>query len=50
MGVDTPQVRAHQAGGDGRGILLRHSMRGEEAADESIGRLGPDMDAVGGCC
>ena len=45
--VDAAQIRADEAGGDGRRVLIRHAMGEKQAPGEGIGRAGLDIDAGG---
>src|SRR6266853_3306743 len=40
--VHAAQIGAHQARGDGRGVLLRHAVRGEQRPRKRVGLLVPD--------
>ena len=48
VGVDAAQVGADQAMGDDGGVLLRQPVREHELPGEGLGRLGRDIDALGG--
>jgi hypothetical protein len=47
VGVDAAQIRADEAGGDGRRVFIRHAMGEKQAPGEGIGRAGLDIDAGG---
>src|SRR5258706_428497 len=46
VGVHPAQVGAHQAGGDGRRVLLGHAVRGEQRLCERIGLVVLDEYAL----
>ena len=47
VGVDAAQIRANQAGGDGRRVVLGHAMGDKQAPGEGVRRVGLDVDARG---
>jgi len=47
VGVDAAQIRADEAGGDDRGVVLGHAMGEKQAPREGVRRAGLDVDARG---
>ena len=47
MGVDAAQIRADEAGGHDRCVVLRHTMGDKQAPGEGGRRAGLDVDARG---
>jgi len=45
MGVDAAQIGTHEAGGDGRRVVLRHAMGEKQAPGEGIRRASLDVNA-----
>jgi hypothetical protein len=47
MGIDAAQIRADEAGGHDRRVVLRHAMGDKQAPGEGVCRAGLDVDARG---